>query len=98
MREYIYYWFHHMMPENERKYIEKIIDKKDYNAFINLYKEYTIKGINQGGFYEEFNCWCPIVYLPNSIAVYENGEWVKDVSALDKSEFEKIVYSECECG
>ena len=43
MKEYIYYWFHHMIPENERKYIEKIIDKKDYNAFINLYKEYTIK-------------------------------------------------------
>lgn len=87
-----------MMPENERKYIEKIIDKKDYNAFINLYKEYAIKGINQGDFYEELNCWCPMVYLPNSIAVYENGEWVKNVSVLDKSEFEKITYSECECG
>ena len=37
MREYIYHWYHHMMPDNERQKIQMALDNKDYFIFIKLY-------------------------------------------------------------
>ena len=99
MKEYIYYWYHHMMPEKERKEIQTTLDNKDYFGFIELYKEYSIKAIQYGKYYEEFSTWCPMIFLPDTISVYDsNTETFEYISVLEKENFEKITYSECECG
>lgn len=98
MTEYIYYWYHHMMPSKERKVIQKALDEKDYFGFIDLYKKYTIQAIEYGTYYDEFKCWIPMTFLPNHIVVWENDEIIEKISILDKENFDKITFSECECG
>ena len=99
MKSYTYYWYHHMMSEEERNKITKTITNKDYFTFIELYKEYSIKAIEYGEYYEEFSAWCPMTFLPDTISVYDSQTDTYDfVSVLDKENFEKISYSECECG
>ena len=99
MKSYTYYWYHHMLPVEDQNKISKVIQSKDYFAFIKLYKEYSIKALQYGKYYEEFGCWMPMTFLPDSISVYDsetnNFEYV---SVLKKENFEKITYSECECG
>jgi len=34
---YIYYWYHHMIPEQERKEISETIRNKNYEKFLYLY-------------------------------------------------------------
>lgn len=97
-REYIYYWYHHMMPIEERKKIEQALDNKNYFDFINLYKKYTIESIKLGKYYEEFQAWCPMVYLPDYISVWENNELIDHISILDKKNFDAITAHENECG
>jgi hypothetical protein len=88
-----------MMPDNERKIIEKALNEKNYEAFIRLYKKYSILGINQGYFSEEFQTWFPILYLPVTAAVYEdNNDYVDEINILFKENFEKITAQESECG
>ena len=71
----------------------------DYFKFIELYKEYSIKAIQYGKYYEEFGTWFPMIFLPDIITVYDSDkETFEYVSILDKENFEKITYSECECG
>lgn len=102
MRTYTYYWYHHMMPTEERKKISETIQNKDYEGFIELYKKYSILAIQHGKYYEEFKSWLPMTYLPDTISVWnEDGdklEFVEYLSALDKNNFMKITYAECECG
>ena len=99
MNEYIYYWYHHMMPDEQRKEIHETIENKNYFKFIDLYKKYAIESIKYGRYYEEFQAWCPMTYLPNYITVFdEQGEIIDELCILDKENFEKITYDECECG
>lgn len=100
MKEYAYYWYHHMMPKNERQKIEAALSNKDYFAFIDLYKEYSIKAIEFGEYYEELKTWIPMIFLPSEIVVTENEDYGNStyVSVLDKENFEKINFYECECG
>lgn len=99
MRNYSYYWYHHMIPVEEQNRISSIIQNKDYFKFIELYKEYSIKAIQQGKYYEEFRTWLPMIFLPDIITVYDSDkETFEYVSVLEKENFEKITYSECECG
>lgn len=98
MKNYIYYWNHHMIPEKERFKIKEAVDKKDYFSFINLYKKYSIKAIELGQYYEEFQSWIPMTFLPDKISVYDNDNFVEFLSILDKENFEKITFQECECG
>ena len=100
MTEYIYYWYHHMMPNDEREKIRTALDNKDYFTFIELYKKYSIKAIQCGEYWEEFECWCPMTFLPSQISVIENEDYenITYVSILDKENFNKITYHECECG
>ena len=40
-----------------------------------------------------------MIYLPDTISVYDSEtETIEYISILDKENFEKITYSECECG
>ena len=100
MREYIYHWYHHMMPDNERQKIQMALDNKDYFTFIKLYQEYGIKSFQYGKYYEEFQSWIPMTYLPSQIWVVENEDYEHStyVNILDKENFEKITFHECECG
>ena len=100
MKEYVYYWYHHMMPSEERKRINQTIQNKDYFNFIELYKYYSIKAIQEGSYLEEFQTWIPMTYLPSTISVFdsEDKNFYDSVLILDKDNFEKITYSECECG
>lgn len=99
MKSYNYYWYHHMMPKEEQEEIFQAINDKDYFRFIELYKKYTILGIRYGQYYDEFSAWLPVVFLPDTISVWNNetGEY-EDISVLDKENFMKITYTECECG
>lgn len=88
-----------MIPVEEQNRISSIIQNKDYFKFIELYKEYSIKAIQQGKYYEEFRTWLPMIFLPDIITVYDSDkETFEYVSVLEKENFEKITYSECECG
>ena len=98
MKEYIYYWYHHMISSLEIEKIQASIENKKYFDFIELYKEYSIKAIKKGQYSEEFKTWIPMTFLPDSICVYEKDKIVDYISILDKENFEKITYAECECG
>ena len=72
---------------------------KIFFEFIDLYKEYLIKAVQNGKYNREFNSWIPMIYLPDKISVYDSEtKTFEYISALDKENFEKITYSECECG
>lgn len=98
-RAYVYHWYHHMMPTEERQKITQALKDKDYYAFIVLYKKYAIKAIEDGQYYEELKSWLPMVYLPDTISVYdENTKLIETVSVLKRDNFDKITETECECG
>ena len=97
--KYVYYWYHHMIDSEEREEIQKTLNNKDFNAFIKCYKKYNSRGLFEGKFYEEFNSFIPLIYLPDTITVFDDKDKILDcISILDKSNFEKITFSECECG
>ena len=96
--QYIYYWYHHMMPDNERKEIEKVLNEKDYFKFIDLYKKYSIEAIKYGQYIEEFQSWYPMTFLPDQISIWNGDNHEGYLSILDKENFEKITHHECECG
>ena len=100
MKSYNYYWYHHMMPQEEQKIIFEAIQNKDYNKFIELYKKYSILAIKCGKYYAEFESWIPMTYLPDSISVWDDDkvDFIEYISVLDKNNFMKITYTECECG
>ena len=98
MKEYIYFWYHHMMPDYERAKIQKILREKDYFEFIKYYKTLNSFGLEKGRYYEEAEVFYPIIYFPNEISVYENGVFIEAISVLDKNNFMLITDTECECG
>lgn len=100
MKEYNYYWYHHMLPQMEQEAIQKAIDEKDYDTFVELYKYYSIEAIKYGYYDEELETWFPMTFLPKWISVYntETGEYEEDEYILSKPAFMKITFSESECG
>lgn len=100
MKQYIYYWHHHNMPEKDRKEIEMALINKNFNKFIELYKIYSTLAIKYGRYDEEFEAWFPLTFLPNTVAVYntETEEFEEDEYVLSKSSFMKIIDYDCECG
>lgn len=96
--EYVYYWYHHGMPHSERQRIYEAIEGHDFEAFIYFYKKYTIQGIRNGFYSDEFNCWFPIIYFPNSISVFSGKEIIDVIDIFDKENFDKITFNECENG
>ena len=97
-KEYIYYWYHHMMPDNERAKIASIFREKNYFEFIKYYKSLNMFGLEKGKYDEEFETFFPIIYFPNEISVYENGILVDTINILDRNNFNLITDNECECG
>lgn len=100
MKHYIYYWYHHMMPDDERNYIQSVLNNHDYEKFIELYKEYGKQALDYGHYSEEFETWYPMTFLPDYISIYDDKdeERIDEAYILDKEAFMKIEYSECECG
>lgn len=97
-QEIIYNWYHHMMPIEEQKEIEKSIKNKDFETFINFYKKYNSRGLLNGKIWEEFDSFCPVIYLPDTAYVYENGKVKEEIDILERGNFNKITFSENECG
>lgn len=100
MKEYNYYWYHHMMPDKERERIQKVIDSKDYDTFVELYKHYSIEAIRHDFYDKELETWFPMTFLPSGISVWdtEKEDFVGEEYVLSKPAFMKITFSECECG
>lgn len=96
--EYTYYWYHHGMSQNDRQRIHEAIESHNFEVFISFYKKYTIQGIKNGFYSDEFDCWFPIVYFSNSITVFDGEEIVDDISIFDRENFNKITFNECENG
>ena len=87
-----------MMNNEDRKAIQKALDEHDFDTFVKYYKIYNSKGIKEG-FIEkdEFNAFFPITYLPDT-AVYfvDNVAYYLNILTIDN--FNRIIYSESECG
>lgn len=99
MKTYVYYWYHHMIPDIERNKINKALIDKNYFDFIELYKTYKIKSVEYGQYDNNFSSWYPMTFLPSTISVYDNNtDTIDYISVLDKENFEKITHFECECG
>lgn len=96
--EVTYYWYHHMMNDKDRKTIQKAIDEHDFETFIKYYKHYNSEGIKHGYIdNDEFNAFFPIVYLPNEASFIVDNEW-HWINILHKDNFNRITFSESECG
>lgn len=88
------------MPDDKRKEIERVLAEKDYEAFIELYKKYTIKSIEYGSYNEELETWFPMTFLSSHIFVYDtqDEQFFEDEYVLSKPAFMKITHVEYECG
>ena len=100
MKSYTYYWYHHMIPNNEREYIQNVLDNHDYESFIDLYKNYGKLALDCGHYSEEFETWYPMTFLLSYIYIYDDKdeEIIEETYVLNKEAFMKIEPSECECG
>ena len=78
-----YYWYHHMMPDNTRKYIECIIQHGMYNEFALISDE-----LNSD----------EICYLPQEASIYIDEEYIGALLLDGKTSLKMITHSECECG
>lgn len=87
-----------MMPEEERKKIEETIKDKDFHQFCYYYRKWTSYGIKNGYYDKEFDCFIPIIYLPDTISIFEGDELIDCASILEKKNFLKVDYEESECG
>ena len=106
-KEVNYYWYHHMIPTSERKIISDTINNHDFEKFIELYKKYTIRAINNGQMIYIDNdknnnsniIFCPMTFLPNEASIYnKETNTIEYIDILNKNNFMKITYEECECG
>lgn len=99
MKHYIYYWYHHMIPNNEREYIQNVLDNHDYESFIDLYKNYGKLTLDYGHYLEEFETWYPMTFSPSYIYIYDDKdeEIIEKTYVLNKKAFMKIEFSECKC-
>lgn len=78
----VYYWFHHMMPYDMQKEIQRVIDEADYKAF----KSWSEK-LNRPD----------ICYLPDTAYVYCGDDYIGELPMGPQALYE-ITHSECECG
>lgn len=98
-KEYVYYWYHHMMPDKDRKEIERVLEEKDFDKFVELYKKYSVLAIEHGYYDEELETWFPMAFLPSTITYFDDiTEEMGDEYILSKPAFMKMSYAECECG
>lgn len=85
-----YYWYHHMMDEENRKAIQRCIDNKDFEGFMmwrRCLSEY------------EKNFPFDMVFLPPTALAYEDEDSEPElIYILEKENFMKITFSESECG
>lgn len=92
--EYIYYWYDHLVLRynGDAKKVEKAIEDKDFDAFMELKKKYTGRkeGIAQAS-------W---VYFPDVIHVWDNetNDFVDELDINVRENFMKIDHTEYECG
>jgi hypothetical protein len=84
-----------MIDDAYRENVQNAIDNHDFETFIYWYKKLNSKGILEGYIDSEFNCFIPLIYLPDSIYVPEQNDYI---SVLDRNNFNKITFSESECG
>ena len=94
-----YHWYHHAMPNKDRENIQRCIDTLNYFDFLEYYKKYNAKGLQEAKYNEEFECLCPIVYLPKYAIEWDPALKIyKNINILERENFMKITFSECECG
>jgi len=100
-KEINYYWYHHMMPNKETEKISKSIKEHDFNKFIEFYKKWNSYGIANGKIINIDGdiLFCPIIYLPSEASfLNETTNKIEYIDILNKDNFNKITYEECECG
>lgn len=84
-----YYWYHHMMPKAIRESVQKVIDEKDFEAFM-FYEHALNKMFMDNG--------QRMIFLPMEASIFEDDEYVKSINIFYEENFMKIDYSESECG
>lgn len=84
-----YFFYHHMdMPTEDQYQVEEAVENHDFKSFMEMYKKWQ-KGRKDG--------FC---YLPDKVMV-SYGDKENDyfeMSILNKENFERLTYAECECG
>lgn len=98
---YEYTWYHHMMSKEEKEKIENCFKNRDYFTFVKIYQQYNAKGLLSGFYSEELETFCPIIYFPDYICGYETEKSIRPkeyINILEKENFFKIDFIECECG
>ena len=93
MKEYIYYWYDHrvLRYNGDAEKVEKAIESKDFDAFMEIKKKYSGRADAAGK---------PLVYFPDDIHIWDTGEedFVGELDINVRENFEKIDYAEYECG
>lgn len=87
VKEYIYYWYDHLVLRynGDAKKVEKAIESKDFDAFMEIKEKYSRKE------------W---TYFPDVIHVWDDevNDFVDELDINVRENFEKIDHAEYECG
>lgn len=81
----IYFWYHHLNPEVDKKEIVKAINNHDWKTFkkwLKWQEEQNVKGF---------------IYFPDSASVYINDDYYGEV-LINEQTFDLIMDNDCECG
>ena len=78
----VYYWYHHMLPSDERNAIQRSTDEHDYELF--KFWKYQL---------DKLETCC----LPDEVYVYSGDDFIGSIP-MGEQAFSLITYSECECG
>lgn len=101
-KEVTYYWYHHMMLEANRNIIQTVINNHDFEHFIELFQYWNAAGLKKGvlcqDIYNNDLEFIPMIYLPATVTYEDKNGEIQEIYILQKSNFEKITYSESECG
>lgn len=87
-----YYWFHHMYVSlAEQDKIDKVIQTHNYDGFMQFYMWYQMNPLNNPN---------KLTFFPQTACVFDEdtGEPVEEINILLEENFNRIDYSECECG
>lgn len=94
--QYVYCWYHHMMPRDQQHRIEDTIMHHNWEAF------QLARGIYDSMDYKKL---CPgfkepetVVYFPDHIFYYPDGSSEFQSIELTEETFNKITSEDCECG
>ena len=81
--EVLYFWYDHFDPRINRKFLQYVIERHDYETFREWYDRFVDE---------------PLTYFPSTASIFINDDLVGEVVILSKGTFDLITFNEAECG